>query len=144
MKLFDSELKVMEVLWEHAAELSTAELSASELSAKEIVDVLSKRIGWNKNTTYTVIKKCIDKGAIERTEPGFICKALVSRDEVAQSETEHPDRGCLGAARPASRQAAQVCLSYPVECRSAAPAGALLSEQPAEHEGAGICDAAFL
>lgn len=88
MKLFDSELKVMEVLWEHAAELSTAELSAAELSAKEIVDVLSKRIGWNKNTTYTVIKKCIDKGTIERTEPGFICKALVSRDEVAQSETE--------------------------------------------------------
>lgn len=77
MKLFDSELKVMEVLWEQEPK-----------SAKEIVDVLSERIGWNKNTTYTVIKKCIDKGAIEREEPGFICKALVTRDEVAQSETE--------------------------------------------------------
>ena len=77
MKLFDSELKVMEVLWEQEPK-----------SAKEIVDVLSKRIGWNKNTTYTVIKKCIEKGAIERSEPGFICKPLVSRDEVAQSETE--------------------------------------------------------
>lgn len=77
MKLFDSELKVMEVLWEQG-----------QKSAKEIVDVLSGRIGWNKNTTYTVIKKCIEKGAIEREEPGFICKALVSRDEVAQSETE--------------------------------------------------------
>lgn len=77
MKLFDSELKVMEVLWEHGPR-----------SAKEIVDVLSDRIGWNKNTTYTVIKKCIEKGAVERTEPGFICNALVSRNEVAQSETE--------------------------------------------------------
>ncbi len=77
MKLFDSELKVMEVLWEKEPK-----------SAKEIVDVLSERIGWNKNTTYTVIKKCIEKGAIEREEPGFICKTLVSRDEVAQSETE--------------------------------------------------------
>ena len=77
MKLFDSELKVMEVLWEQEPK-----------SAKEIVDVLSERIGWNKNTTYTVIKKCIEKGAIERTEPGFLCKTLVSRDEVAQSETE--------------------------------------------------------
>ena len=77
MKLFDSELQVMEVLWEQEPK-----------SAKEIVDVLSKRIGWNKNTTYTVIKKCIEKGAIERSEPGFICKPLVSRDEVAQSETE--------------------------------------------------------
>ena len=78
MKLFDSELKVMEVLWEHG-----------QKSAREIVDILSKRIGWNKNTTYTVIKKCIEKGAVEREEPGFLCKALVSRDEAAQSETEH-------------------------------------------------------
>lgn len=76
-KLFDSELKVMEVLWEQGCK-----------SAREIVDVLSERIGWNKNTTYTVIKKCIDKGAIKREEPGFLCKPLVTREEIAQSETE--------------------------------------------------------
>lgn len=77
MKLFDSELKVMEVLWEHG-----------EKSARDIVDILSERIGWNKNTTYTVIKKCVEKGAVSREEPGFLCRPLVSRDEVAQSETE--------------------------------------------------------
>lgn len=77
MKLFDSELKVMEVLWEKGS-----------IPARDIVDVLSERIGWNKNTTYTVIKKCIEKGAIEREEPNFLCKPLVTKDEVAQSETE--------------------------------------------------------
>ena len=77
VKLFDSELKVMEVLWEQGSK-----------TAKEIVDVLSERIGWNKNTTYTVIKKCIEKGAIERGEPGFLCTPMVTRDEVARSETE--------------------------------------------------------
>lgn len=77
IKLFDSELKVMEVLWEQG-----------ETSARSIVEVLARQIGWNKNTTYTVIKKCIEKGAVERTEPGFICKPLVTRDEVQQSETE--------------------------------------------------------
>ena len=77
MKLFDSELKVMEVLWEQGAK-----------PARDIVDVLSDRIGWTKNTTYTVIKKCIEKGAIEREEPNFLCKPLVTKDEVAQSETE--------------------------------------------------------
>ncbi len=76
-KLFDSELKVMEVLWEQGSR-----------TAKEIVDVLGQRIGWNKNTTYTVIKKCVEKGAIEREEPGFVCRPLVTREEVAQSETE--------------------------------------------------------
>ena len=77
MKLFDSELKVMEVLW-----------TQGQKSAREIVDVLSNSIGWNQNTTYTVIKKCIEKGAVAREEPGFLCKALVTREEVAQSETE--------------------------------------------------------
>ena len=77
VKLFDSELKVMEVLWEQGPK-----------TAKEVVDVLSARIGWNKNTTYTVIKKCIEKGAIERGEPGFLCTPLVTKDEVARSETE--------------------------------------------------------
>ncbi|WMJ89871.1 BlaI/MecI/CopY family transcriptional regulator [Anaerocolumna sp. MB42-C2] len=77
IKLFDSELKVMEVLWEKG-----------EISARSIVEILATQIGWNKNTTYTVIKKCIEKGAIERKEPGFICKPLVTKDEVQQSETE--------------------------------------------------------
>lgn len=77
MKLFDSELKVMDVLW-----------TQGEMPARDIVDVLSANIGWNKNTTYTVIKKCIEKGAVAREEPNFLCKPLVTKDEVAQSETE--------------------------------------------------------
>ncbi len=77
MKLFDSELKVMDVLW-----------TQGEMPARDIVDVLSANIGWNKNTTYTVIKKCIEKGAVAREEPNFLCKPLVTKDEVTQSETE--------------------------------------------------------
>ncbi len=71
LKLFDSERKVMEVLWEADA----------PLTAKEIAVRLGERVGWNKNTTYTVIKKCIDKGAIERREPNFQCIPLVRREE---------------------------------------------------------------
>ena len=56
-----------------------------------------RRISWRywqkasvgtKNTTYTVIKKCIEKGAVERSEPGFLCTPLVTKEEVARSETE--------------------------------------------------------
>ena len=54
-KLYDSELKVMEVLWKEGDD-----------SAKHISEILNAEIGWNKNTTYTVIKKCVAKGAIER------------------------------------------------------------------------------
>ena len=70
MKLFDSEWKVMEVLWQE-----------NDRTAKEISLRLADSIGWNKNTTYTVIKKCIDKGAIERREPNFICHAVITKQQ---------------------------------------------------------------
>ena len=77
VKLFDSELKVMDVLWKEG-----------DLTAKAISDILKEEIGWNKNTTYTVIKKCIDKGAIQRSEPNFLCRALISKEAVQADEAE--------------------------------------------------------
>ena len=60
-KLFDAELKVMGVLWREG-----------EATAKHIAAVLGEEVGWNVNTTYTLIKRCINKGAVERREPGFL------------------------------------------------------------------------
>ncbi len=77
VKLFDSELKVMDVLWKEG-----------DMLAKQISDILKESTGWNMNTTYTVIKKCIAKGAIERREPNFLCHALIARDVVQAAETE--------------------------------------------------------
>lgn len=77
VKLFDSELKVMDVLWREG-----------DLPAKAIAKTLTEEIGWNVNTTYTLIKRCIAKEAIERSEPGFMCHALVSKEQVQQEETQ--------------------------------------------------------
>lgn len=76
IKLFDSELKVMSVLWKEG-----------DLSAKNIADTLNREFGWNKNTTYTLIRRCIKKGAIERSEPNFICHALIAKATVQEAET---------------------------------------------------------
>jgi len=76
IKLFDSELKVMDVLWREG-----------DSSAKHIAEVLSVEVGWNVNTTRTLIKRCIEKGAIERTEPGFMCHAIIPKEEVQETET---------------------------------------------------------
>lgn len=75
-KLFDSELKVMNILWKDG-----------DVPAKYIADILNKELGWNKNTTYTLIKRCMKKGAIERTEPNFMCHALIPKEEVQEAET---------------------------------------------------------
>ena len=76
IKLFDSELKVMDILWKEG-----------NVPAKHVADVLTKELGWNKNTTYTLIKRCIKKGAIERSEPNFMCHALIPKEEVQEAET---------------------------------------------------------
>ena len=76
-KLFDSERRVMECLWQEG-----------ELSAKELALRLKEQIGWSKTTTYTVIGKCVEKGAIERVDPGFRCRALLSREDVLRRETD--------------------------------------------------------
>lgn len=77
IRLHEGELNVMELLW-----------SNKELAAKDISKIIKEYIGWEKNTTYTVIKRLIDKGAIERTEPGFICRAIISKRTVQKIETE--------------------------------------------------------
>lgn len=76
IKLFDSELKVMDVLWRQG-----------DSTAKQIADVLRDDTGWNVNTTYTLIKRCIKKGAIERSEPNFQCHALIPKEEIQEAET---------------------------------------------------------
>lgn len=76
VKLFDSELKVMDVLWKEG-----------DVPAKHVADVLTKELGWNKNTTYTLIKRCIKKGAVERSEPHFMCHALIPKEKVQEAET---------------------------------------------------------
>lgn len=77
IKLFDSEWKLMELLWEK-----------EPVSAKQLSLDAAAIIGWNKNTTYTVIKKLVAKDVIKREEPGFICTALIKREEAQKAETE--------------------------------------------------------
>ena len=76
IRLHDGELNVMELLW-----------SNKELAARDISKIIKEYIGWEKNTTYTVIKRLIDKGAIVREDPGFICKANVTKKKIQETET---------------------------------------------------------
>jgi predicted transcriptional regulator len=75
IKIFDSELKVMEILWREG-----------DLNASYIAKVLEDEVGWNVNTTYTIIKKLVAKGAIERREPKFKCLPLITKAQVQKQE----------------------------------------------------------
>ncbi len=89
-KLFDSEAKVMEIIWDK-----------SPISAKEISLIAAEKIGWNKNTTYTVIKKLEAKGLIRREDPGFICTPLVSQNQMQKVEVDSLVKKVFGGSRKA-------------------------------------------
>jgi len=76
IKLFNSELKILNILWKNG-----------DTTAKEIVKILNKDVGWNKSTTYTIIKRCIEKNIIENKGGDFICHALISKEEAQKYET---------------------------------------------------------
>ena len=89
-KLFDSEAKVMRIIWEK-----------NPISAKEISLIAAETIGWNKNTTYTVIKKLEAKGFIRREDPGFFCIPLVSQNQMQKVEATSLIKKVFGGSRKA-------------------------------------------
>lgn len=89
-KLFDSEAKVMEIIW-----------AKSPISAKDVSLIASDTVGWNKNTTYTVIKKLEAKGFIRRKDPGFICTPLVSQSQMQKVEATSLVKKVFGGSRKA-------------------------------------------
>ncbi len=75
-KLNNSQIKVMQLLWEGGA-----------TTAKNLCVMAAERYDWNKNTTYTIIKSLVEAGAVERSEPDFLCTPLLSIEEVRRTET---------------------------------------------------------
>jgi len=75
--IFDSELKVLEVLW-----------NDGDTTAKDLAIQLNDSTGWSKTTTYTVIKKCVNKGLIERLGTNFTCRASITKEEAQKQESK--------------------------------------------------------
>ena len=73
-KIFDSELRLCEILWEH-----------QPVKSSELARLCAERLGWKKSTTYTVIKRLTERGVV-KTENAVVT-ALVSRDEVQRAES---------------------------------------------------------
>ena len=52
-KLFDSEYRLMQVLWD-----------SGPVNSTHLVALCKQQLGWNKSTTYTVLRKLKSKGAV--------------------------------------------------------------------------------
>lgn len=77
MKLFESELRILDILWDMGA-----------IPASEVAKEAGSKYDWSVTTTYTVIKKCILKKLVEREDPGFICHPLITKQQVQTDEAK--------------------------------------------------------
>lgn len=76
MKLSSNDYEIMNIIWDEG-----------EVTALEISSRLGRKKGWKKPTVYTLIDRLVKKGAVERCDPDYVCKALINKEEVRKSET---------------------------------------------------------
>ena len=76
IKIFNSEMHLMNKIWDEGT-----------IKAVDLANWALENLGWKKNTTYTVIKKLVDKHAVLRSEPDFVITPIVTRAEIAAEET---------------------------------------------------------
>ena len=79
VKLYDSELKIMEYLWQCAN-------AAQRVTAKDIAAEMARTVGWSKTTTYTVLKKLCDRG-IFHMENSCVT-VLISKEEFSAIQSQ--------------------------------------------------------
>ena len=66
-KLADFEAKFADIIWER-----------EPISSPELVKICEKELNWKKSTTYTVLKKLIDKGVFRNKDT--IVTSILSRE----------------------------------------------------------------
>ena len=76
IKIFDAELNLMNKIWDEGT-----------IKAIDLANWATENLGWKKNSTYSMLKKLIEKQAVRRDEPGFVITPLVTREEIAYDET---------------------------------------------------------
>ena len=67
-KIFDSELRFCEILWEH-----------QPVRSSELAHLCAEKLGWKKSTTYTVIKRLTERGVVQ-TEDCLLYTSPSPRD----------------------------------------------------------------
>ena len=74
-KIFESEYRFCLILWEHEPVTTT-----------ELVKLCQAQLGWERTTTYSVIKRLGERGVLE-DQDGLVT-ALISREDAQVSELD--------------------------------------------------------
>lgn len=75
IKLSDSEMKFMNLIWEKAP-----------INSTELVKLVEFKLGWKKSTTYTVIRRLSQRGIVKNENA--MVSYLIKREEVQKVKGE--------------------------------------------------------
>ena len=75
IKIFDAEYRFMCIVWEE-----------EPVASPELVKICLEKFGWKKSTTYTVIKRLSERGALKNEKA--MVTSLVSQLQVQKYESE--------------------------------------------------------
>jgi len=78
IKIFDAEMHLMNKIWDDGT-----------IKAIDLANWATENLGWKKCSTYSMLKKLLEKNAVKRDDPGFVLTPLVTREEIAVDETNH-------------------------------------------------------
>lgn len=83
MKISSNEYAVMEIIW----------ANGGMIQAKEIAGILHRGAAISGTAVYATIGRLIDKKIICRIDPDFVCKALISKNDIQKEAiTEFVDK----------------------------------------------------
>lgn len=75
IKIFDAEYRFMCLVWEK-----------EPINSTDLVKICEEEFGWKKSTTYSVIKRLSERGALQNENA--VVSALVTRLQVQKYESE--------------------------------------------------------
>ena len=86
--LFDSEYKLMEIIWEY-----------EPVRSGDVVKYCSEKYDWKKSTTYTVLKKLSEKGVLKNEDS--VVMSLINKEQVQETQSSQMVRKSFGGSLPA-------------------------------------------
>ena len=87
LKLSESEYRLMDLVW-----------NAEPVNSTELVRLALKELGWKKSTTYTVLKKLVDKQALDNEQAQV--RSLVKKERVIRYESDTLLKKSFGGSVP--------------------------------------------
>ena len=88
LKISEGEYRLACIVWDH-----------EPLPSGKLVELAGEQLGWKKSTTYTVLKKLVERGILKNENATVT--ALVKREQVRQYESAAVVERGFGGSLPA-------------------------------------------